>query len=175
MLGAAGKSPECANHRDKTPMPQAAERIDPNPPLRTRLRALSSPPPEFRGALLQALDDFTASRAWPSDAEEFAIEMTSEDDDRLLGGVWGYTLFGSLCIDMIVVVDELARKSGLGTQLMEAAEAVALSRGCHLMWLDTFAFQGTGFYEKLGFSVFGKQDGPAPIYPRYFMQKLISA
>ena len=27
------------------------------------------------------------------------------------------------------------------------------------------------FYERLGFEVFGQIDGPAPMFPRYFMQK----
>lgn len=144
------------------------------PEFRARIRQIRQAPPEFSAALLDALNRFTESRAFPSDAEEVAIELVSENDGSLLGGVWGYTLFGSLCIDMIVVIDETARKLGYGSKLMAAAEAVALSRGCHLMWLDTFAFQGTGFYEKQGFEVFGRQDGPAPIYPRYFMQKHIS-
>jgi ribosomal protein S18 acetylase RimI-like enzyme len=41
------------------------------------------------------------------------------------------------------------------------------------MWLDTFAFQARAFYERLGFEVFGRLDGLAPYYPRYFMQKTL--
>ena len=49
------------------------------------------------------------------------------------------------------------------------AEAVA--RGCHGLWLDTYAFQARAFYERLGFAVFGQIDGPAPMFPRFFMSK----
>ena len=60
---------------------------------------------------------------------------------------------------------------GLGSELMRRAEAEAQTRGCRQMWLDTYAFQARGFYERLGFEVFGQIDGPAPMFPRYFMQK----
>jgi len=42
------------------------------------------------------------------------------------------------------------------------------------MWLDTYAFQARAVYERLGFAVFGQIDGPAPVFPRYFMQKQLS-
>ena len=58
--------------------------------------------------------------------------------------------------------------------LMAAAEAEALRRGCRHMWLDTYSFQARPFYEQFGFEVFAQLDGPAPIYPRYFMKKVLS-
>lgn len=42
------------------------------------------------------------------------------------------------------------------------------------MWLDTYAFQARAFYERLGFAVFGQIEGPPPMFPRYFMQKVLS-
>lgn len=57
---------------------------------------------------------------------------------------------------------------------MQRAEEEARVRGCRQMWLDTYAFQARPFYERLGFEVFGQIDGPAPIFPRYFMQKLLN-
>ncbi|HEX8807408.1 MAG TPA: hypothetical protein VF760_00260 [Xanthobacteraceae bacterium] len=42
------------------------------------------------------------------------------------------------------------------------------------MWTDTYAFQAKSFYEKLGFTVFGRLDGPAPIFPRFFLKKALS-
>ncbi len=43
------------------------------------------------------------------------------------------------------------------------------------MWLDTYAFQARPFYQRLGFRVFGPIDGPAPVFPRYFMEKRLDA
>lgn len=41
------------------------------------------------------------------------------------------------------------------------------------MWLDTFQFQARPFYERLGFEVFGRLEGLAPYFPRYFMKKTL--
>jgi hypothetical protein len=39
------------------------------------------------------------------------------------------------------------------------------------MWTETYAFQARPFYERFGFSIFGRLDGPAPIFPRFFLEK----
>ena len=39
------------------------------------------------------------------------------------------------------------------------------------MWTDTYAFQARPFYESMGFVVFGRLDGPAPIFPCFFLMK----
>ena len=43
------------------------------------------------------------------------------------------------------------------------------------MWTDTYAFQARPFYEKMGFTVFGRLDGPAPIFPRFFLKKSLDS
>ena len=45
------------------------------------------------------------------------------------------------------------------------------SVGCGHMWTDTYAFQARPFYESMGFVVFGRLDGPAPTFPRFFLMK----
>jgi hypothetical protein len=39
---------------------------------------------------------------------------------------------------------------------------VALDRGCHRAWLDTFEFQSRGFYERLGYTCFGERSDYPP-------------
>lgn len=39
------------------------------------------------------------------------------------------------------------------------------------MWTETYAFQARPFYEKSGFTIFGRLDGPAPIFPHFFFRK----
>ena len=68
---------------------------------------------------------------------------------------------------------ESARGRGLGRTLMRQAEDVALRRGCHGAWLDTFSFQARGFYEKLGYTVFGSIDDYPPGHSRFFMKKVL--
>jgi GNAT superfamily N-acetyltransferase len=52
-------------------------------------------------------------------------------------------------------VDETVRGRGLGRQLMERAEALARSRGCRYARLATCDFNAPGFYEKLGYRLYG--------------------
>ncbi|MGC6728099.1 hypothetical protein ACP0GO_26835, partial [Escherichia coli] len=39
------------------------------------------------------------------------------------------------------------------------------------MWLDTYSFQARGFYEKLGYTVFGTIDDFPPGHQRFFGRK----
>ena len=48
-------------------------------------------------------------------------------------------------------------------------------RGCTGIWLDTFTFQAPGFYEKLGFTVFGRLEDYPPGEARVFYAKQIGA
>ena len=113
---------------------------------------------------------FNRKTVGDAEGEAFALTLTAPGSPEVLGGLWALSLWGSFYIGL-VVVPEAARGRGLGSELMARAEAEAVTRGCHGMWLDTYAFQARAFYERLGFSVFGQIDGPPPIFPRFFMSK----
>jgi GNAT superfamily N-acetyltransferase len=120
--------------------------------------------------ILQLLLAFNREHADGADGATFALTITDGEDPTVRGGLWAHSLWGSFYVSMIVVAAE-ARGRGFGLELMRQAEAEARTQGCRQMWLDTFAFQARPFYERLGFEVFGQIDGPAPMFPRYFMQK----
>ncbi len=50
-----------------------------------------------------------------------------------------------------------------------------MPRGCEFVHLDTFNFQARGFYEKLGFVVYGTLTGFADGVERYHLVKSIRA
>jgi len=104
--------------------------------------------------------------------EPFALLIRAPGSEAVEGGLWALSLWGSFYI-ALVVVPEAARGQGLGRDLMAQAEAGARRRGCRQMWLDTYAFQAKGFYERLGFEIFGEIAGTAPVFPRFFMQKTL--
>ncbi len=54
------------------------------------------------------------------------------------------------------------RGRGIGTRLLQAAEAEAILRGCRQMVLSTYSFQAPAFYESLGF----KRLATIPNYPK---------
>lgn len=63
------------------------------------------------------------------------ILLHSKDSASVVGGLWGRTSFGWLFIELFFIPDKL-RSKGLGTQLLESAEAEAKQRGCKGAWLD---------------------------------------
>lgn len=117
---------------------------------------------------------FNEQAVGDASALPFALEIRDTEGAAVAGGLWAMSLWGSFYIALVVTPQD-ARGRGLGSELMRRAEAEAQARGCRQMWLDTYAFQARGFYERLGFEVFGQIDGPGPMFPRYFMQKRLPA
>jgi GNAT superfamily N-acetyltransferase len=118
------------------------------------------------------LRQFNIDRVGAADGTPFALTIGRDGQTGIAGGLWALALWGSFYIALVVVPAE-ARGRGLGRALMRGAEDEAVRLGCRQMWLDTYAFQARGFYERLGFEVFGQIDGPAPMFPRFFMQKIL--
>jgi len=123
----------------------------------------------LREAFLQPLRAYNQSKAGPSNYEPLVVVLRDESD-QVRGGAWGYTAYGWLFVQLLVVPEE-ARGSGLGTRLMALAESTALQRGCHDVWLDTHEFQAKGFYEKLGYEQFGQLPNYPPPFSRFFFKK----
>jgi GNAT superfamily N-acetyltransferase len=68
----------------------------------------------------------------------------------LIGGLIGETVWQWLSVRLLWV-DPARRGAGHGRDLLAAAEAEAVRRGCHHARLDTFSFQAAGFYERCGY------------------------
>ncbi len=66
----------------------------------------------------------------------------------------GSTSYGWLLVKMLWVADEM-RGGRIGTRLMDEAECLARSRGCHAAWLDTSSADAERFYLRLGYESFG--------------------
>jgi len=90
--------------------------------------------------------------------------------DEILGGVLSEVYWEWLYIDLLWVKDEL-RGSGYGRLLMETVEKEARGYGAKNAYLDTFSFQAPGFYEHLGYQVFGELGSFPPGHQRFFMKK----
>jgi GNAT superfamily N-acetyltransferase len=104
------------------------------------------------------------------DYRSLIISVTHPDTDELLGGLWGGTNYSLLHIELLYLPEDL-RGAGLGRQLMAQAEQEAVQRGCHGVWLDTFSFQARGFYERIGYTVFGTLEDYPPGHSRFFLKK----
>jgi ribosomal protein S18 acetylase RimI-like enzyme len=62
-------------------------------------------------------------------------------------------------------------RKGLGSKLLQTAEAEAIRRGCKHAHLDTLDFQAPGFYLKKGYQVFGELQDLPPGHRRIFLRK----
>ncbi len=101
--------------------------------------------------------------------KKLAVNACAEDG-RLVAGLLGQTIHGWLRLGWLWVSEE-RRQQRIGTELMRRAEAEAFDRGCHHAHLETVAFQARGFYERLGYTVFGVLDDYPRPYKRFYMQK----
>lgn len=100
--------------------------------------------------------------------------LLRDRDGTVLGGLIGRTSWSWLFVELLHLPARL-RGQGLGRQILERAEAEALRRGCHGVWLDTFSGDAAAFYRANGYRLFGA----LPEYPsghrrRFFAKQLAS-
>jgi len=141
--------------------------------MRAKYEPTENPAPDAFGKIFSPLKAFNEQAVGPAAARIFAILLKNEADE-VVGGLWARSLWGSFYIDMLFVPETL-RRAGVGTSMLRQAEQEAIRRRCGHIWTDTYTFQARPFYEKFGFTVFGQLDGPAPIFPRFFLKKDLEA
>jgi GNAT superfamily N-acetyltransferase len=136
-----------------------------------KIQMTDSPAEGLRDLILNPLAAFNEVRSGGQvNYRRLAISLSDPDTDEVVGGLWAETYFGMLFVDLLFIPESM-RGAGLGRKLLAQAEEEAVRRGCHGVWLDTFSWQARGFYEKLGYSVFGElQDYPVG-HQRYFLTK----
>jgi GNAT superfamily N-acetyltransferase len=127
---------------------------------RSAFAVSDTPPPGAFEAIYAALDACSRPVIGPAQPRLLAIPIR-DDNGTVAGGLWGYTLFGWLHVQMLFV-PVMLRGRGVGAALMTAAEVEARLRGCRGAHVDAFSFQAAPFYQKIGFTLFGKlEDCPA--------------
>jgi GNAT superfamily N-acetyltransferase len=91
-------------------------------------------------------------------------------DGAIAAGLVGHTHWGWLFVSHLWVAEPL-RGRGYGSELVRRAEREAVRRGCKHAHLDTFDFQARGFYERLGYAVFGALPDFPVGHTLYFLSK----
>lgn len=131
-----------------------------------QLRFESDPTPDDVRFLDDRLYDFNVATTGIDDGRYLAIYIRDENG-AILAGLYGHT-WGGCCEIKQVWVNDALRGQGLGTALMQTAEAEARQRGCSQILLMTHSFQAPDFYRKLGFQLLATMDE----YPRGYQQLL---
>jgi GNAT superfamily N-acetyltransferase len=114
------------------------------------------------------LRDYNVAKRALSDRGEFVVTVRNSHGE-MLGGAKCKTGEGMLFVEWLWLPE--AVRGGVGRAVMARAEAHAISLGCTMAHLDTFNFQARGFYEKLGYRVFGTLPYPRDGVERYYMHK----
>jgi GNAT superfamily N-acetyltransferase len=139
--------------------------------VKTSILVTDAPSKADEDVILQGLIAFNEAGTGRSVQElrPFAA-LVRDEQRRTIGGAIGSSYYGWLVIDLLWLPESL-RGTGLGRQVMHLAEEEARARGCLGLRLNTFSFQARGFYEKLGFSVFGTLPDHPPGHTRYWLAK----
>ncbi len=97
-----------------------------SPPYRIELT--DELPSQERDMLAVSLLAYNEARLGPPGIHPVGVLIRSQDDARLLGGLWGRTSFKWLFVELLFIPEAL-RGQGIGTQLLRTAEDEAKVRG----------------------------------------------
>jgi ribosomal protein S18 acetylase RimI-like enzyme len=122
--------------------------------------------------LSKGLSEHSESKNFPYDHQPLAIFIRNQNSE-IIGGLSGATAWGWLHISLFWLSEEL-RGKGYGKRLIGLAEAEALARGCKKAHLDTFSFQALGFYQKLGYEIFGELEDFPEKAKRFYLKKILA-
>lgn len=103
-------------------------------------------------------------------ALDFFAFFIRDELGKIVGGCAGDNMYGALFVGQLWVKEEL-RNKGLGTQLMQKAEALAKDSNCHFIAVNTFDWEALDFYKKLGFYVEFERHGFDNNSIFYFLRK----
>ncbi len=100
--------------------------------------------------------------------------MIRNAEGKIIAGLCGETRWGWLSVETLAV-EEGYRHQKIGSQLLAAAEAEAQKRHCHGVFLDTYSFQAREFYERKGYTVYGKLEDFPKGYTKFYFWKALGS
>jgi GNAT superfamily N-acetyltransferase len=110
----------------------------------------------------------------PPDAYRPLAVFVRSPSGRVVGGLLGNTYWNWLYVASLWLDDEV-RGRRVGSEVLKLAETEAARRGCRHVHLDTMDFQALGFYQKLGYIMWGQLDDLPPGHTRFFLRKDLPA
>ncbi|VVO08022.1 GNAT family N-acetyltransferase [Pseudomonas fluorescens] len=131
---------------------------------------VDNPSEDEREAILEPLMAHNIAQVGDAGLEKFALLVRDDQSEQIHGGLYGKISGNWLFIELLGVSEQV-RGQGIGSRLMAMAEDLARKKECVGIYLDTFDFQAPVFYQKLGFTQFGRLDDYPPGHQRYFFQK----
>lgn len=112
------------------------------------------------------------ARHVPVNFEHLNLVMKDENGEKI-GGLLSIRYWDCLFID-VLWIDPEHRGAGYGKKLLDRIEQIARIRGVRTIHLDTYDFQAPAFYEKHGFTCFGKLEDAPQGHVRYYLKKVLA-
>jgi GNAT superfamily N-acetyltransferase len=136
--------------------------------------ALTDAPTEADATVISSgLADYNAQKTGYRDWRPLAALLRDPDTGETLGGMIGKTSYGLLFIDLVYLPETL-RGQDIGSRLLAMMEQEGVNRGCMSAFLLTITYQAPGFYERHGWTEFGRIACEPPGTARVFMTKTLS-
>ena len=104
--------------------------------------------------------------------EEINLAIKDKSGEIIAGLLAKIYCWHSAYLDT-VWVEESKRNQNLGNQLLAKLEEILLQKNCRVIHLDTFDFQAPQFYEKNGYTLFGKLPDTPKGHSRYYYCKFL--
>lgn len=122
--------------------------------------------------MVEGMLAYHASKGHPRTVDHCSIIIRNQNN-KMVGVVTVSFLWNGMEINSLWV-NENYRRQGLGRKLMGMAEQEGIKRGASFAYTNTFSWQSPGFYQKLGYVVFGVLDNfPQGCTLSYFRKTLI--
>jgi GNAT superfamily N-acetyltransferase len=134
------------------------------------LTVSSEPEPEVEKVVEEGLNAFNDATVGYADRVPLHVIVRDAESGKIVGGISGKTSLGLMFIDLVYLPEAL-RGRDIGTRMMEMAEEEARRRGCRAGVLLTINFQAPGFYQRVGWRVFGEIPCDPPGTSRFFLTK----
>ena len=133
------------------------------------VRAVDELPASERDAIVDGLLEYNAAQGYTWVGRPLAV-VARDASGTVVGGLLGQTNLGWLFVSALWVVAG-RRGCGLGSALLDVAEAEARRRDCIGVYLDTYSFQARPFYEQRGYQLFGALVDCPPGAMKYYLSK----
>ena len=130
---------------------------------------LTDPPGDRLEPVSRGLDQYNRSVIGDYTYSRIAV-LAHDDEGRLVGGVYGDLLWDWLYIQTLWV-DPGCRGQDIGARLVQQIEQAARAQGVMRAHLETTSFQALGFYQKLGYEVFGVLPDKPMGHDWYYLKK----
>jgi GNAT superfamily N-acetyltransferase len=135
---------------------------------------LTDQPSETDQSTIQGgLAAYNAAKTGYRDWRPLAALLRDPDTGETLGGMIGRTSYGLLFIDQVYLPESL-RGHDIGSRLLAMMEQEGANRGCQSAFLYTITYQAPGFYERQGWTEFGRIACDPPGTARVFMTKSLT-